>query len=353
MALREIDAIGDAIIATEKEIAGDAWGQEETEQGDAGDRSLEELGEGLEGQQEPEDDESEEETSDDETPEGEGEAEESEAAGTDKTKPEQEVIPPARDDQRGRVPPARLREANERARAAEAERDALKAQIEKVGDTKALSDKLELALRQIDDLRRAPPRQEAQTEPPKAPAAPDLFEDPTGFVNHLTNSFQTELAKRDTRLEQSRVENSMAIAHAVHKDTFEKAFAAINQLDPRNPEARATVQRIYTAPNPGMELVNWHKRQETLARVGDDPSAYEERIRTETRQALMQDPEFRKQLLADLRGEAARGDNGAPRTTTRLPQSLARSSGSNLGAERSDPRVSEDSEQSVADAAWR
>jgi hypothetical protein len=357
MAVREVDAISNAIIETEREIAGAAWDQEDTELDDqSGDRSLENLGEGLEGQHEAEDDEDAEgEEAEGETKseaEGEGEAEVA-AAEAGKVK---EVDPKDRQPNQaeaGRVPSGKLREANERARAAEA---ALRDVGEKsVGEIKALNDKLELALRQIDDLRRAPRNEPPKpAEPPKAETVPDIFEDPKGFVESITKGFQSELSKRDTQLANQRVETSMAIAHAFHKDTFEKAFEAVNKLDPRNPEDRSTVQRIYAAPNPGEALVNWHKRNETFARVGNDPAKFEERIREETRQALLKDPEFRKALVAEMRGEAAQpGDDGRPRTTTRLPQSLNRAAGSNVGANRTDQHGSDDSEQSVADAAWR
>ncbi|WP_340054580.1 hypothetical protein, partial [Pseudomonas sp. JAI120] len=107
------------------------------------------------------------------------------------------------------------------------------------------------------------------------------------------------------------------------------------------------------SPNPGEELVRWHRRSTALARFGDDPDAAEARIREETRQALLKDPEFRKQLIADLRQEASTGENGAPRTTTRLPKSIARAGGSNIGVERMDHSAQDNSDQSVADAAWR
>ncbi|WP_339541536.1 hypothetical protein, partial [Pseudomonas sp. RA_15y_Pfl1_P12] len=63
--------------------------------------------------------------------------------------------------------------------------------------------------------------------------------------------------------------------------------------------------------------------------------------------------EFRKQLIADLRQEASTGENGAPRTTTRLQKSIARAGGSNIGVERMDHSAQDNSDQSVADAAWR
>lgn len=361
MAIREVDAISDAIIETEKEIAGDAWGQEETSAVDeTGDRSLEDMGDGLEGQHEAEDeDETEGEDADGESEdEGEGEDEAAVAAaatGKDRnTEPAKAAA--AEPAEGGRVPSGKLREANEARRAAEAERDALKAQIDKAkGDTTSLTEKLDLVMREITELKRGGARVEPPkaAEPPKPATAPDLFEDPKGFADFLTQGFQSELAKRDAQLANQRVETSMAIAHAFHKDTFEKAFEAVNKLNPQNPDDRATVQRIYSSPNPGEALVSWHKRNETFARVGDDPAKFEERIREETRQALLKDPEFRKQLVAELRGEAAQGDDGRPRTTTRLPNSLNRAAGSNIGAGRIDPRAGDDSEQAVADAAWR
>lgn len=345
MAIREVDVIEKAIIETEREIAGSAFDQDETELDGTGDRNLEEMGDGLEGQHEAGDDE---ETDGEETEveaESEGEVEAAEVAGKVAGQPDPKLA--AEQPDTGRVPAGRLREANERARAAEAERDTIKTQLT------TFSDKLEGAMRRIDDLSRAPRAAEpkAVTEAPAPKAAPDIFEDPKGFVDHLTGMFQTELSKRDAKFEATRVETSMAIAHGFHKDTFEKAFDAINKLDPRNPDDRATVQRIYNSSNPGDALVNWHKRSQTLAEVGDDPAAYRERIARETREALIKDPEFRKQLVADLRGEAAAGDDGNPRTTTRLPRSLARTSGSNLGAERG--AASDDSEQALADSAWR
>jgi hypothetical protein len=353
--VREVDAISDAIIATEREIAGDAWGQEETDALDeTGDRSLEDIGGGLEGQHEAEDaeDSDGEEAEGDEDSEagdGEGQTEAEVAAAAAAAAQAGKTEPP----EGGRVPSGKLREANEARRAAEAERDALKAEIEKSkGDTTQLKGQLDLVMREINDLKRGGVR----TEPPKPAepkAVPDIFEDPKGFVEHITQGFQSELSKRDAQQENMRVETSMAIAHAFHKDGFEKAFEAINKLNPQNPDDRVTVQRIYRSPNPGEALVAWHKRSQTLAEVGDDPAAYRERIAKETREALMNDPEFKKQLVAELRGDAARGDNGSPRTETRLPKSLHRAGGSNLGAERSDPRASDGSEQAVADAAWR
>jgi hypothetical protein len=342
MATASSDPIEAAMIETEKEIAGFAWDNEETEAMDAsGDRSLEDLGEGLEGQHEQGED------AEGEQPEG----EESEADGETETVTEPVAAKPGetqpvRTEPEGRIPPGRLREANERARAAEAERDALKA---REAESKA---QLDLIMREIAALKTAP-RGEAKPAPAVVEETiPDIFEDPKGFAEHLQKGFTKELSKRDAQLSNMRVETSMAIAHAAHKDTFEKAWSAINALDPNNPEARQTVQRIYSSPNPGDALVSWHKRNETLARVGDDPAAFEERIRKETRESLAKDPEFVKQIVASMRQEASVGEDGRPRTTTRLPKSLNGAQGSNVGTSRVDPDQNDGSPQAIANAAW-
>lgn len=366
--IREVDAISDAIMETEKEIAGDAWGNEETSALDeTGNRTLESMGEGLEGQHDADDDAgSEEHDADDEgeeeAEEGDGDEDEGQeqtgddGKGKGKTETDPKAGEPKPGEQRrepeGRVPSGKLREEAEKRRVIEQQLEAER--VARAEDRKAL-DTLQTQVQTLTQLlsgQRQPP-QPAKQDPPAKAEVPDLFENPQGFSDYLLNAVQQAVAPVRSDLRKTQVETSFALAHATHKDTFATAFQAINQLDPQNPDDRATVQRIYNAPNPGEELVKWHKRSTALARFGDDPDAAEARIRDETRQALLKDPEFRKQLIADLRGEAQTGENGAPRTTTRLPKSLARAGGSNLGVERGDHDRFDNSEQSVADAAWR
>src|SRR5487761_409557 len=351
-AIREVDAISEAIMETEKEIAGNAWDIEDTEALDAtGDRSLEDMGEGLEGQHEA-GDETDELEAEGEDADGEGEGGEPGEGEGETEQPlaaqgqGQEQQPP-----QGRVPSAKLREANDRARAAEAERDRLREQLKAPAkDPEFDTLKAQVAtLTQLLQGQQRPPATETRPEPV---VPPDIFENPTGFVEHVTQSFQSELQKRDQALRGMQVETSFAIAHAVHKDAFEEAMGEVNKLNVQNPDDRATVQRIYNAPNPGQALVAWHKRNKTFAAVGADPAAYAERIRNETRESLMKDPEFIKQVAESMRSSEMNGADGRPRTTTRLPRSLNGASGSNIGAARLDPRALDDSEQAVASSAW-
>jgi hypothetical protein len=358
MARYEVDLIGEAITATEKEIAGAAWGNEEPVLDETGDKSLETMGEGLEGQHEPDEDdddaEGDETEADAESEEGEGEAEgetEPAAAQADagKEKPEAaEVVPDSRD----RVPAKRLREQTERTRAVEAERDALRAQLAE-RETKHTADIATLNGR-FDQLAAAL-RQPAAKPPGEAdakPAAPDFFEDPAGFLAAQTKPLTDTVSQLRGELAAQRVETSMAIAHGKHGDAFAKAYEAVTRLNPQNPDDQITVRRIYGSPNPGEALVAWHKRNEALRVVGDDPAAYAEKLRTETRESLMKDPEFRKALLADLQAEASRGADGRPNTITRLPRSLNGAAGGNR-REAADAFVNDGSDQAIADSAWR
>jgi hypothetical protein len=358
--MREVDPIGAAIISTEKEIAASAWDQEESVLDETGDRTVEQMGEGLEGQHEPDDDdespEGDEPEEGEESEDGEGEPEkdakgktEAESKeGADKAKPEAK----AEAEPQGRVPAGRLREQTERATAAEAERDRLKAELATIQSTSkqeiaainAKFDQLAASLRQ-------PPKPAEQDGTAKTETVPDFFEDPNGFLTHQTKPLADAVSQIRNDLAAQRVETSMMLAHGKHGDTFAKAFDAVQKLNPQNPDDQTTVRRIYASPNPGEALVSWHKRNETLRLVGDDPAAYAENLRKAEREALMKDPEFRKQLLADLRAEASTGEDGKPRTLTRLPKSLNGAAGGN--SREANQFTYDDSDQAVADAAWR
>jgi hypothetical protein len=330
---RANDILRDAIIGTEREVFGDAFDKEELTLDETGDRSIEAMGEGLEGQREPEDEdeEADEELEASETNEGEEKTEE------------------AVHEAQGRVPSGRLREEAEKTRAAQAERDALKAQLEaeKTASQRAIAE-LNAKFEGFTASQRQP-AQPAQPKPEEA--TPDLFEDPTAFVNHLQKGFDSKLAAINQQIKDQRINISMELSRTRHGEAFDAAFGALKSLDANNPDNRQLVQRLIDAPNPGEAVVTWHRRNEAIREVGDDPTAYKAKIAEDTRKALMADPEFRKQLVAELRGEAMTGDNGKPRTTVKLPASLNRAGGGNTRAP-SDLEIYDGSESATFSSAW-
>jgi hypothetical protein len=352
---KDDDILRDAIIGTEKEIFGDAFGKEELTLDETGDRSVEAMGEGLEGQHEPEDEDDEESGDEQEASEakkddekGEGETKEATEAQAKEEAKEPEPEP------RGRVPSGRLREEAEKTRAAQAERDALKAQLdaEKSASQKAIADlnaKFEGVLAAFQ--RQGAQPQPKPTEQAKGEEPPDLFENPTAFVDHLQKGFDAKVNALAQQIREQRINMSMALSRSRHGEAFDAAFGALKSLDASNPDNRLLVQRIIEMPDPGEAVMTWHKRNEAIREVGDDPSAYKARIADEARKTLMADPEFRRQLIEELRGEASTGDGGRPRTEVRLPRSLNRAGGGN-GRAPNDLDIFDGSERATFDSAW-
>jgi hypothetical protein len=369
MATHEVDLIRDAIASTEKEIFGEAWGTEDPVQDESGDRTNEQMGEGLEGEHVPAEDdgsEGDDESPDDEaTAEGEEtEAEDAEAedaegedgdeaeqsepedAATEAAAPE---LPPE-----GRVPSGRLREQTDRAERAEGrvdvllqERDAERQRYER--DIAELRTQMNTVLATV---------QGAQGHAPQPPPAPDLppdqFENPQGYTEWMIQRQERSNAQTRQLLQTMRFQNSMDIARAVHADKFGKAWDAVNKLDAKNPEELAVAQKIYNATDPGGELLKWHARQEALRVVGDDPEKYRQTVTNEVREAMKNDPEFRKQFIDELRAEASGERSSKPaRHITRLPKSLNGATGQGSIREKADPDLYDNSEQSVWNSAWR
>ena len=154
----------------------------------------------------------------------------------------------------------------------------------------------------------------------------------------------------------------MADAHEAHGEEFVKAYEdltginpvtqqVVRQIDKNDPVIKAEVARVLNAPNPGRALMTRYRQQAAMREIGADPTKFSERVRTETREALMKDPEFRKEVLASLRAEAAQGDNGRPRNVTRFPKSLTDVSGGQ-SAQNINPSDYDNSEEGVFDSVW-
>jgi hypothetical protein len=248
-----------AVEDTEAEIFADALGQDELDN-DA-DTSLEDMGEGLEG--EVEDDAEEEAEGEGEPGEPEaGEGEEAEAAEGEPDEGEQPQEPPR--DQRGQfrerepaVPPYRLREQTERATMAEERAQALERQVAEMNGR----------LAELSARANAPPPRQQQAEPP-APK-PDMFTDPDGYerwvLEQAERRVQGTIEQRFTQFQQQqqareaqRVDESLAMAARGERAfEFGAAYNALTSLDRNSPQARSTVSRIYNAADPAAALFDW------------------------------------------------------------------------------------------------
>jgi hypothetical protein len=314
----EAELYGEAIKQTEQEIYDDALGLSPDE--NDGDTSLEQMDndDAPTGDEEPTDEEEGEKP--DESEEGEGEGEEGEGK-----EPEAGDRQPERGQDRRGIPPGRLREESEARRVAEAERDAERARVRE----------LDARLRLLEQGDKPKPQQ---------PERPDMFADPEGWAASQRAEIEASVAVR-------HVNASLNDTAEEHGERFHEAYTALIRAGQSGD--RQTVQQIWDSPNPGRALMRWHDRQQLIRDVGTDPQAYRTRVARE----LMQDSEFRQQMLETMRNDAMNGDGGRPRTRTRLPASLNGASGG-AGHRSRDPGptrgggFSASAEREIADSVW-
>lgn len=145
----------------------------------------------------------------------------------------------------------------------------------------------------------------------------DPWADPNAYISR-----QIEPLQRG----QEAIVDRFSRALAVREFGAEAVSGALAELEGRmrsDPQARFEYQRIMASDLPYHELVTWHKRQSALKEIGDDPSAYREKLRQE----LLKDPEFVKQAIASVRQPPAGGQASQhrPETKIQLPPSLGRS----------------------------
>lgn len=224
---------------------------------------------------------------------------EQDAAEKAKPEPAAEAVDRQPAEQKGSIPPARLREEAEARRKAE---DALASRERLFQDELA-------ALRRDMALLRQPAQ---KTEPIKIP---DLIEDPEGYRNYLR-----EEARIERRRE--RIDETFEDAKEAHGQAFDDAFNAIQQAP------KPVRDQVINAANPGKALMRWHREQKALAEIGTDFDGYQKRIKDQALEEALKDPTFRQRVLEAVKGEAQQpAGQTRPNTVTRLPPSLNRATG--------------------------
>lgn len=127
-------------------------------------------------------------------------------------------------------------------------------------------------------------------------AVPDIFENADGFVDHrITRAVNPEFQ----RINGVLLHNSMLIASQLHTEKAvseaDHAFAEAVQNRTIDP---ADYQRVMNSPNVYDAAVRWHRRQQALQEIGDDPAAYRERVRAEILAESQQAPQNGQQTGA-------------------------------------------------------
>jgi hypothetical protein len=308
----EID-LGKAIADTEDEIFSDALGEDQLE--NDGDRTLEEADENIDDGENADDDEADEDA-DEET--GEADPDADPDADAEPLRDPQGRFK-GQEERRGQ-PEVPLREERARRRAAEAERDGLKSQLDQL--TGRLQG-LETRVNQPPPQPRPPVQQQQEQGPP------DMFADPEGYQNWLEQRTEARIQARINEVRSSQLNEAMLEARAEYGADFDEAYTALVQ-GRQDPVVFREGQRIVNARDPGKALMNWHNKQKAMAAIGDDPNGYIERERERIRTELLNDPETRKTILAEMRAQARTGGNdGRPQAPRPRMPSLNGASGGN------------------------
>lgn len=147
-------------------------------------------------------------------------------------------------------------------------------------------------------------------KPPQQPQqAPDFFDDPAKATQHA-------VAPHFQQFEQVLMANAKLVAGVKFgDDEVDKAEQAFIQAVNTGAVDQADFQKVVGSPNRYAAAVQWHKRQQVQAEIGDDPAAYREKVKQE--------------ILAELQNGGA-APNGQQAQALNLPSNLA--SARNVGA---------------------
>jgi hypothetical protein len=164
----------------------------------------------------------------------------------------------------------------------------------------------------LDQQRQLQTLQQRFQEPPKPETPPDVIADPDAYYRHLQTGFQQQMRNMEANF-------SFRLAHQATGELFEHAYGEmIGRAERGDP---TVVRAVMQSPDPGAAMINWYRREMTLAKVGNDPDAWFEQQLGER----LKDQKFAGGLLERMRGGAQQAQQangqGGP---VQLPPSLNR-----------------------------
>jgi hypothetical protein len=111
--------------------------------------------------------------------------------------------------------------------------------------------------------------------------APDPVADPEGFRQHFEVQSQKALLNERLNMSEQLVRQTMG------DDAVETAVSAFEDAIKANP---GLYQTVMVSKHPYQTLLDWHRREQVLATVGTDLSAYEKRLREQIMEELKAAP---------------------------------------------------------------
>lgn len=230
------------------------------------------------------------------------------AKEAEKAAEQQQEAQQSQQQREGFVPSGRLREEREQREAAERRFQEAQAQWQ----------------RELQAIRSQLPKQEQ-------PKAPDVFENPDGFLQH-----GVQQAVDPIKSEIGQLREFYSRKEAIREHGQEKVQAAYNWLaegmQQRDPVRSAVYQRAMQSMDPFGEIVSEHQKNSLYSQIGSDPNAWFGKTLEER---LASDPKFAAEIMQKIQGSLQGQQQPQGQTQIQVPPSLRRTPGARGGNEES------------------
>lgn len=195
-----------------------------------------------------------------------------------------------------------------------AEKQKVKRYTDEVADFRRSNEALQ---RQVNELLQRIPVPQKEEKP-----APDWFENPAAATQHVV---QSELSPQLSQFNQAllAIAKDNAITRFTEDAVNEAETAFISAMQSGKLD-QADYQKVVSSPNRYAAAVQWHKRQQTQAEIGDDPVAYRAKLEAEIREKIAaetqpgngQQAQQRQAVMpSDLAGARNTGSRSGPAWT--------------------------------------
>ena len=155
----------------------------------------------------------------------------------------------------------------------------------------------------------------------EAKEAPDFFQDPGAAVQHQLKPVQSMVENMRYDISEEMTVEMLNAQGKDGRDIVESAKAALEAS-----QDMAAVEGIRNSRNPYKSLVEWHNRTRVAREIGDDPAAFEARIRervtAEVKAALVAEQAQAVAAKAAPSLADTVGTGGGPKTTWAGPTPL-------------------------------
>lgn len=119
----------------------------------------------------------------------------------------------------------------------------------------------------------------------EAAPAPDFFENPSAATRHEVQQFATpQFEQINQQLLAIARDNAETRFTPETVNEAEQAFISAYQSQKLDP---ADYQKVVSSPNRYAAAVQWFKRQQAQAEIGDDPAAYKAKLEAEIREKVL------------------------------------------------------------------